>query len=64
MMSQTNEVLGIRNDTYVYMDVDLVEAMTKLETLRALRDAIRQERQILHRVMASITTSGVDASRH
>ena len=64
MMSQMNEVLGIRNDTYVYMDVDLVEAITKLETLLALRDAIRQERQILHRVMASITTSGVDASRH
>jgi hypothetical protein len=63
-MSQMNEVLGIRNDTYVYMDVDLVEAMTKLETLRVLRDAIRQERQILRRVMASITTSRVDASRH
>ena len=64
MTSQMNEVFGIRNDTYGYMDVDLVEAMTKLETLRVLQDAIRQERQILRRVMASIATSGVDASRH
>jgi hypothetical protein len=64
MTSQINEVLGIRNDIYGYMDVDLVEAMTKLETLGVLRDAIRQERQILRRVLASTATSGVDASRH
>jgi hypothetical protein len=33
------------------MEIDVAEVITKLETLRALRGAIRQERQILHHVM-------------
>ena len=63
-MSQMHEVSGIRYATHVSMEVDLVEVMTKLETLRVLRDAIRQESQLLHRVMANVATSEADASRH
>jgi hypothetical protein len=38
-------------------EVDLVEAIAKLETLRALRKAIGQERLTLHRVLANIARS-------
>ena len=61
-MSQMHEVSGIRYATHVSMEVDLEEVMTKLETLRALRDAIKKERKLLHRVVANVARSKVDAS--
>jgi DNA-directed RNA polymerase specialized sigma54-like protein len=61
-MSQMPEISGVHYNTHMSMEADLAEVMTKLETLRALRDAIRQERQTLHRVMANIVASRVDVT--
>jgi hypothetical protein len=53
-MSQIHKDSGIRYIIHMSTAVDLVEAMTKLETLRVLRHAIRQERQTLHRVLGQL----------